>query len=107
MGTKRSINDVLGGPKEKTSVPPGFVSLTSLTFKRIKSPRATNATDVGQEFIPDSVCAPFSNSHIEKSRASFSTRPSICHQQSDCFPQELDTEQHQIETVCFILQLLT
>ncbi|KAI3449785.1 hypothetical protein Pfo_006450 [Paulownia fortunei] len=98
MGTKRSIKCVTNNTEENLSVPPGFVSLTSLTLKRmVTGGEATDPMAVGGEFKPGLIGAPLSNIDIEKFKASFLQRPWICQDQFDRVPQNYDSEQTEVD----------
>lgn len=86
MGKKRSITHVTGNAEENLSVPPGFVSLTSLTFKKIVA-----SEDAAVEGEHDSGLV--SNSDIERFKASLVQRPWISHGQFESVRHQDNAEQ--------------
>ncbi|PIN21217.1 hypothetical protein CDL12_06080 [Handroanthus impetiginosus] len=100
MGTKRPIQHLSNNNEENLSVPPGFVSLTSLTLKRMVTAwEAADAMNVGGEFRPGLTDAPLSNFDIERFKTSFTQKPWICHDELDHVPQRFDSEQTEIHKV--------
>lgn len=102
VGTKRSINYVTNNMEENLSVPPGFVSLTTLTLKKMVTGREAA---VDGEYKLGLIGGPLSNSDIEKFKTSLIQRPWISHGQFDCVPQQDDSEQTEVDMVLlFFLQ---
>ncbi|XP_075489903.1 putative lysine-specific demethylase JMJ16 isoform X1 [Primulina tabacum] len=93
MGTKRSMQSLRNGSEEKLSVPPGFVSLTSLTLKRTANGSEEATDDMATERID-----PLSKHAIKKFKTSFSQRPWILHNQFDCALQNDNLEETEVDT---------
>ncbi|XP_057798109.1 putative lysine-specific demethylase JMJ16 isoform X2 [Salvia miltiorrhiza] len=93
VGKKRSIKHVTDNGEENLSVPPGFVSLTSLTLKKIVT--GQDAATEG-ECGPRLVGVPVSNSDIERFKTSFLQRPWISHGQFEHVRHQDDSEQIEV-----------
>ncbi|KAL3828056.1 hypothetical protein ACJIZ3_016858 [Penstemon smallii] len=97
MGKKRSIHNVRNDSGENLSVPPGFVSLTSLTLKRV-----INSVEAAAN--PRSIDALLSNADVENFKTSFGQRPWIHHDRfhggpKNCNPQQTEVEmEHPVST---------
>ncbi|KAG8389201.1 hypothetical protein BUALT_Bualt02G0204300 [Buddleja alternifolia] len=101
MGTKRSMKNVRNDSQENLSVPPGFVSLTSLTLKRtVTGGEASDPVAVAGKFKQGPIDRPLSNSDIEKFKSSFMQRPWILHDQSDRVTQKYGSEQIELDMKC-------
>lgn len=94
MGTKRSMQSLRNGIEEKISVPPGFVSLTSLTLKR-----TANASEEATDNMAVETIDPLSNHAIKKFKTSLNQRPWILHNQSDRALQNYNLEETKVDTV--------
>ncbi|KAL1546596.1 putative lysine-specific demethylase JMJ16 isoform X2 [Salvia divinorum] len=86
VGTKRSIKNVTDNGEENLSVPPGFVSLTSLTLKKI-------VTDQDAATEPGLVGVPLRNSDIKLFKISLLQRPWIAHGQFERVRHQDDSAQ--------------
>ncbi|KAG8389200.1 hypothetical protein BUALT_Bualt02G0204200 [Buddleja alternifolia] len=101
MGTKQSMKNVRNDRQENLSVPPGFVSLTSLTLKRtVTGGEASDPVAVAGKFKQGPIDRPLSNSDIEKFKSSFRQRPWILHDQSDRVTQKCGSEQIELDMKC-------
>lgn len=92
MGTKRSMQSLRNGSEEKLSVPPGFVSLTSLTFKR-----TANGSEEATDNMAIERIDPLSNLAIKKFKTSLNQKPWILHNQFDCAPQNNNLEETEVD----------
>lgn len=102
MGKKRSIKHVTDNGEENLSVPPGFVSLTSLTLKK---------TVTGQDAAREGECeavtvgVPHGNSDIERFQTSLLQRSWISHGQRVRNQDDSDSEQSgDNQVVLYFLQ---
>ncbi|XAR61090.1 hypothetical protein NMG60_11034699 [Bertholletia excelsa] len=96
MGTECKSNCVKNGAVEKLSVPPGFVSLTSFTLKRVENNEETSTElALGYELEPEPVQMDSSSgvNDIAKLKRSLTHRPWMLHDQYSCNPEESDSEQ--------------
>ncbi|XP_042003631.1 putative lysine-specific demethylase JMJ16 isoform X3 [Salvia splendens] len=90
VGAKRSIKNVTDNEEENLSVPPGFVSLTSLTLKKIVTD-PNSATERDRE--PGLVGVPLRNSDLESFKMSLLQRPWISHGQFEHVRHQDDSAQ--------------
>ncbi|XP_073156176.1 putative lysine-specific demethylase JMJ16 isoform X2 [Henckelia pumila] len=92
MGTKRTMQSLRNGSEERLSVPPGFVSLTSLKLKR---------TAKGSEEATDNMAIeriePLSNHAIKKFKTSLNQRPWILHNQFDSALKNNNLEETEVD----------
>ncbi|XP_047981722.1 putative lysine-specific demethylase JMJ16 isoform X1 [Salvia hispanica] len=90
VGAKRSIKNVTDNEEENLSVPPGFVSLTSLKLKKIVTdPNSATERDRG----PGLVGVPLRNSDLESFKMSLLQRPWISHGQFERVRHQDDSAQ--------------
>ncbi|KAL8547979.1 hypothetical protein ACS0TY_007318 [Phlomoides rotata] len=92
-GQKRPIQYVENNAPESLSVPPGFVSLTSLTLKKIVT---GGEAAVNGECEPVSIGAPLTNSNFKRLKMSLVQRPWISHGHFDPNPQQDGSEQSEV-----------
>ncbi|KAL2510850.1 putative lysine-specific demethylase JMJ16 [Abeliophyllum distichum] len=105
MGMKRKMPCISYDNAETLSVPPGFVSLTSFTLKKVADSGEATDLVVGREFKPDpnKMGSPLNNADIENAKSSFRLRPWILHNQFDRVSEKCDSE---LGMVLFILFLV-
>lgn len=103
-GKKRPIESVESSAQESPSVPPGFVSLTSLTLKKIVT--GGEAAVNGQR-EPEFIDAPLTNSNFKKLKMSLVQRPWIFHGHFDTGPQQDGSEQSEVNMVFLFFLVCT
>ncbi|XP_057480253.1 putative lysine-specific demethylase JMJ16 isoform X3 [Actinidia eriantha] len=94
MGTERIRTRITNGKGDKLSVPPGFVSLTSFSLKRVgNSKEACRSLASGSGLEPEPVQMDISIDDSAKLKRSFKRRPWILYDQYTHNPEESYSEQ--------------
>lgn len=104
MGTERIRTSVKNGKRDKLSVPPGFVSLTSFTLSRVEnSEEICSSMSMGSESEPEQVQADVFCSITDSTmlKRALSGRPWIRYDHSGHNPEEHECE--QLDTVIFLI----
>ena len=105
MGTERIRTRITNGKGDRLSVPPGFVSLTSFSLKRVgNSKEACRSMASGSRFEPEPVQMDISIDDSAKLKRSLKRRPWILYDQYTHNPEESHSE--QLDVMIFILFIL-
>ncbi|CAK9177283.1 unnamed protein product [Ilex paraguariensis] len=104
MGTERTRTSSKKDNVDKLSVPPGFVSLTSIILRRVENGDGTcSSMAFGTELEPASAQIDTASNVIDiaKLKRSLKRRPWILHNQLDYNPEESGSE--EIDMVFYLL----